>query len=450
MACFWLNQAATSIEILSYTQQKEAVFYNIQVTVGDIFWVIPRRYSEFYTLHQTLVIDHGLSKDILPDKQLLHIRSPMFIETRRKGLEKYLRHALTFLQQTMPKVFVNFLDFNKYDIFFLLQDMAVKMFIETDTILSMDKSHDFITLELFALTEFLQKAIPVPECSEHKCDIGVILDVCSQLQIVNVKAEGRSNTDTLYEKSSIDLCKLQFDLSPFKTLNTLNLKNLSIQQLVGLGNLRNTLVRLKVNKCRVSSIADILQCDVKWKELETLDLSFNEIKQIDTSLLLAPKLRNLYINDNDITTIENLSSLSNLSTLSIASNSIKLINDLHTKVGNILYLNMSQNTIQSCEGFSKMYSLESLDLSCNKIFELKEIQHLGCLPNLNNLALTGNPLAGFVDYRVKVLEYFGERAKDLVLDNEKPTQPELDKVNVLKALRIVREGKVPDLMINLR
>ncbi|VEN53383.1 unnamed protein product [Callosobruchus maculatus] len=187
----------------------------------------------------------------------------------------------------------------------------------------------------------------------------------------------------------------------------------------------------------------------KWKELETLDLSSNDIKQIDSTLLLAPKLRNLLLNDNDITTIENLSSMSNLSTLSIANNSIKRINELHTKVGNILYLNMSQNGIQSCEGFSKMYSLESLDLSCNKIFDMKEIQHLGRLLNLNNLALTGNPLAGFVDYRVKVLEYFDEQAKDLVLDNEKPTQPELDKVNVLKALRIVREGKVPDLKINL-
>nr|CAH7740138.1 unnamed protein product [Callosobruchus chinensis] len=338
--------------------------------------------------------------------------------------------------------------------------MALKIFSQADTILSNDKSYDFITLELFALTEFLQKAIPVPECSEHKCDIGVILDVCSQLQIVNISGEGRTNSDTLYERSSIDLCKLQFDLSPFKTLNILNLEKLSIQQLVGLGNLRNTLVTLKINKCRVSHIADILQCDIvhkydimnsqKWKNLETLDLSSNNIKEIDATLLLAPKLKNLNFNYNDVTTLENLSALSNLSTLSIANNSIKLINDLHTKVGNILYLNMSQNSIQSCEGFSKMYSLESLDLSCNKIFELKEIQHLGRLPNLNNLALTGNPLAGCVDYRVKVLEYFDERAKDLVLDNEKPTQPELDKVSVLKALRIVREGKVPDLKINLR
>lgn len=48
-----------------------------------------------------------------------------------------------------------------------------------------------------------------------------------------------------------------------------------------------------------------------------------------------------------------------------------------------------------------------------------------------------------VDYRIKVLEQFGDRAKDICLDNEKASQAEIDKVQVLRALRIVKEGKTP-------
>lgn len=121
--------------------------------------------------------------------------------------------------------------------------------------------------------------------------------------------------------------------------------------------------------------------------------------------------------------------------------------ELHTKVGNIKILNLSQNCISSCSGFNKLYSLESLDLSCNKISEIEEIEHISKLPCLENLMLTGNCVATVVDYRIKVLECFGDRAKFICLDNERPSQAELDKVAVLRALRIVCEGKTPDLHV---
>ena len=63
-----------------------------------------------------------------------------------------------------------------------------------------------------------------------------------------------------------------------------------------------------------------------------------------------------------------------------------------------------------------------------------------------------------VDYRLKVLEAFGSRSGEIVLDNQPTTQPELDKVglgqfiimsnkcvkvSVLMALSVAREGKSP-------
>lgn len=185
-----------------------------------------------------------------------------------------------------------------------------------------------------------------------------------------------------------------------------------------------------------------------WSELEEVDLSNNNLTEIDRTINLIPKLRTLILNDNKISTITNLSELSNLTSLSVSNNLITICNQLHTKVGNILYLNLSQNSIVSLKGFNKLYSLETLDLNSNKITDVEELSYIGDLPNMENLILTGNNVATSVDYRIKVLEYFGDRSKDICLDNEKPSQSELDKVSVLRALRIVKEGKTPNLSTN--
>lgn len=179
--------------------------------------------------------------------------------------------------------------------------------------------------------------------------------------------------------------------------------------------------------------------------MEKLDLSRNNLTEIDSTISLAPNLQELILNDNKISTLSNLSGLSRLSSLSLSNNLITVCDDLHTKVGNIVYLNLSQNNLGTCKGFSKLYSLENLDLSFNQLKSIEEIMYIGDLPCLENLVLTGNILATTVDYRVRVLEYFGDRAKSIYLDNERPSQPELDKVSVFRALRIVKEGKTPDL-----
>lgn len=99
--------------------------------------------------------------------------------------------------------------------------------------------------------------------------------------------------------------------------------------------------------------------------------------------------------------------------------------------------------IQSLSAFSKLYSLESLDISCNQIFDVEEVQNICNLPCLENLRLTANPVASIVDYRVKVIEQFNVRMHDLCLDNEKPSEKELDTARVFQALRIIKEGKTP-------
>lgn len=176
-----------------------------------------------------------------------------------------------------------------------------------------------------------------------------------------------------------------------------------------------------------------------------MELNNNSLTSIDETISLVPDLQRLALNQNKISNINNLSSLSNLIYLSISDNALTVCDNLHIKLGNIKTLILSQNYISTLKGFGKLYSLENLDVSCNRITDIEEVHYVGDLPCLENLILTGNSVATTVDYRVKVLQNFGDRAKEICLDNEKPTQAELDKVSVLRALRIVKEGKTPNL-----
>ncbi|GHJ88943.1 hypothetical protein NliqN6_5345 [Naganishia liquefaciens] len=63
-------------------------------------WTIPRRFNEFFTLHQTLKSDPHLAEALrkknidIPAKKLMPKLSEAFVETRRVALEKYLLNLL--------------------------------------------------------------------------------------------------------------------------------------------------------------------------------------------------------------------------------------------------------------------------------------------------------------------------------------------------------------------
>ena len=115
--------------------------------------------------------------------------------------------------------------------------------------------------------------------------------------------------------------------------------------------------------------------------------------------------------------------------------------DLHRKIGQLTRLDLAHNRIQDLKGCTKLYSLQHLNVAGNKIHKLENVTPLAALPNLEALNLQGNQVTTLVDYRLKVFEAFGKRCSDLCLDNEAPSQSEVDKVSVLMALRVAREGR---------
>ena len=227
-----------------------------------------------------------------------------------------------------------------------------------------------------------------------------------------------------------------------------------------LGAVRRTTKSLIVNKSEMSKMADIFMCGAIYKEtvegsdphtwpfLTDVDVSHNEITKIDDSVALAPNIERLDLSSNKLSSVDNLTNLPHLVSLNLTNNSFTELGEMHTKLGNVVDLDLSQNNLKSLKGLEKLYSLASLNVSTNNILEIAEVSHISRLPCLETLIITGNPVATVLDYRTKVLELFAQRASEICLDNEKPTQRELDTVAVLQAIRASREGRLPVLSIS--
>ncbi|XP_022189395.2 nischarin [Nilaparvata lugens] len=450
MACFLVHNNDTTITIPQVENTNNIVFYIINVKVGPVEWSVKQRYNGFLELHEILVSDHSVAKDLLPPKKIIGNKDPVFIEKRRAGLETYLQTVITFLQKRMPRELVIFLDMHSYEILFLLQEFSMFLFQEGENLLFASKKYTFCPLKLHAISERLKQPCPPLEIFDKRHDFSHILDFCSQLMCI--KIEGG---DEKLGTSNIVLNQLSFELSVFKLVETLGLSRVNCGNIYGLGTLRETIKSLSVRYCRVRSLGEVFLCDEVhktvenvcdekvWKKLDEADFSHNEIAETDEVLRLAPNLKRLMISHNQITKVSDMTFLPKLTHLSLSANNITELDDLSKLFKRIVYLDLSQNNITSLKGFENLQTLEGIDLSTNAIKDMAEVQHIVSLKLLDYLNLSGNPVTTIIDYRVKVLEKFGSRAGQLCLDNEKPTQKELDTVSVLQALRIVKEGRTP-------
>lgn len=140
--------------------------------MANVEWFVERRYRDFAQMHDKLVEDTSISKKLLPPKkvrphelmylcvylfenvfnllllQLVGNKQPAFLEQRREQLETYLQGLLTSFRNELPRLLAEFLDFNKYDIIYLLQDLA-KLFNESgDALLSSKKEYNLSALEV--------------------------------------------------------------------------------------------------------------------------------------------------------------------------------------------------------------------------------------------------------------------------------------------------------------
>ena len=433
--------------------------YLVHVEVGEVSYHVSHRYSEFEAMHYKLV-EEGVEKDLLPPKKLLGNKDPAFIMKRRRDLETYLQTVYHFLEKNLSNALAEFLQFPVYDIYYVLQDLASQCH-EGD--LREDQpddaggssAHSWTPLQMFSISERLKSPCPPLNTEDKKYDFTNVADACCRLDklIITGSKEKLGSSELVPNE-------LKFDFLAFKSLTCLSLDNLDIMpsKISSLGILRNTLVSLSASNCSLDTISTLLLCETvhtqedvptlltaghSWFQLLKLDLSHNMIESIDLSLRLAPNLTNLILSSNSISQIINLTGLPHLRNIDLSNNKIKDIDALHTKIGQITTLNLSQNKIRTLYGLSKLYSVTNLDVSHNKLRTLADISTVTTLPCIENVTLSPNKVNNEVDYRLKVLEGYGGRCGEVVLDSVTTTQPEIDKVSVLMALSVAREGKHP-------
>ncbi|XP_078065902.1 nischarin isoform X2 [Mustelus asterias] len=445
------------IRIIGSELVENYTVYIIEVKVGNHQWTVKHRYSDFHELHEKLTAEKKIDKNLLPPKKIIGKNSKTFVEKRQKELEAYLQTLLTKFPHAAPKVLSFFLNFHLYEINGITAALAEQLFHKGEQLLLAGEAFCLKPLQLYAITQQLRLASPTCANGDAKTDLGHILDFACRLKYLKI-----TGTRGAVGTSNIQEHLLEFDLSIFKSVHQIEINNCEAKQIIGLPSLKNSLATMSVT-FSTASMKDILvpeasefeQWEVegmasehpvaaiipRWSMLTTLDMSRNQISNIDESVKLIPKVEFLDLSYNEIAVMENLQHLYNLIHLDLSYNKITVLQGVHTKLGNIKTLNLSGNQLESLSGLNKLYSLVNLDLSSNKVLQIEEIRNIGNLPCLEKVVLSNNPLSIIPDYRTKVLAQFGDRASEVCLDNTVTTEKELDTVEVLKAIQKAKEAK---------
>ncbi|CRL08128.1 CLUMA_CG020988, isoform A [Clunio marinus] len=450
MAFYHLNPSETSITISSFETVDSITYYDIKISCyRNVEWTVKHRFKDFYEIHEKLQKSIAIPKDLLPGKKL--VKNLQLFQQRKTELEKYLQAIAQIAQLNFPLEFVEFLDFQKYDVIFLLQRLAKDIF----KLGYIQKSWTFTILEMHAISSRVLLPRQSFEVQNSAFDFSNILDFCCHLEklqivpersIFSTKEEMLKNLISPIGTSNILSSTLTFDMSPFTSIQSLELIGIVPQNIVKCNNIRSTVENLKLNNTRVQTVKEILlpdsihknflsENDQVWYRLKNLDLAYNEIWLIDPAIKLAPNIEELHLNDNKLKTISNLRSLCHLNHLNLSGNMIESLLDWHLKLGNISVLNLSCNQIQSLKGVSHLKSLRILDLSRNQIKDINEIENIAKLPVIEYISLNGNIIAQEMDYRIKILSMFVDYNYNIILDNETSSQTEIDKAMVLAALR---------------
>eukprot|EP00657_Telonema_sp_P-1_P012581 TRINITY_DN9226_c0_g1_i1.p1 TRINITY_DN9226_c0_g1~~TRINITY_DN9226_c0_g1_i1.p1 ORF type:complete len:282 (+),score=102.11 TRINITY_DN9226_c0_g1_i1:131-976(+) len=117
------------------------------------------------------------------------------------------------------------------------------------------------------------------------------------------------------------------------------------------------------------------------------------ITKIDPAALSTLKAcEQLGLSSNNIDKIGNLAGMENLRILSLGRNCIKKLDNLDGLGNKLEQLWISYNMIGSLAGIEKLKSLKVLYIGNNKIGDIKELQRLVELPELEEIVLYGNPV----------------------------------------------------------
>lgn len=190
----------------------------------------------------------------------------------------------------------------------------------------------------------------------------------------------------------------------------------------------------------------------------TLILEEKELEVLGEAIKSYTHLRNINLNKNQLSSLNELTSLPNLLTLTAVENQVDDISFLSqdsnpnlqvlrltlNKVKILpplapIYLKhviLNENEVESCSGFKGHQNIEILELRKNKLINCDGI---GNMPNLRELYLAENPLVSISHlHTLPNLEKLNIRATELEVFDEVPELPCLEYLNL-------RESKIATL-----
>ncbi|XP_076448177.1 uncharacterized protein LOC143284919 isoform X2 [Babylonia areolata] len=440
--------AARTVQITGSETNENFTTYTIEMTVDSCTWTVRHRYSEFHELHEKLVASHKVDKGLLPPKKLFGNQTESFVKKRQHDLQLYLQTVLNLLAVRPPPALTSFLHFHLYEIHGITQTMAEDLYNRGEMLLQSNEVFRVTPLQLHSLTERLKLPEPTCDSGDVKKDLGHILDFITRTKHLQIR--GRTE---LVGTSNINMNLLPFDLSLFKSIQSLELQTADFGMVRGLETIKQTLTFLKVFRS-ASTIKEVVLQDVPqwkgedgselvggWDHVTRVDFSHNFIKDIDSSVQILWRVEHLDLSHNQLEGVEHLQWLSHMTHLDLSHNRLHSLTALHTKLGNLKCLLLQGNHIESLHGFSKLFSLEVLNVSNNKIAKVEDVRPVCQLPCMESLRLTDNPVTMTVDYRTRILEMFGDRVGEVSLDGEKASQKEKDTVAVRLALQKAKDAR---------
>jgi len=240
----------------------------------------------------------------------------------------------------------------------------------------------------------------IPDCFGNLCNLKFLNMSQNRIKLIPTTCKLWSNIEDLIFNRN------DFDIFPGEVLtngwrNCLNTLDLSFNKIKEIPESVQNLLKLKKLNCMNNNISKVSEKIDRLGRLQSLDFSVNILIDLPSSISFCKKMTRLRLDRNRLRHLPNgVCQLFSLSFLSVSNNDIEQLS-----VGSLLslqYLNASSNKLEEMpSGLSGRTTLQVLDLSHNKISIISN--GVGNLKHLKHLNLAYNFIE-FIPLEVKHLE----------------------------------------------
>lgn len=233
--------------------------------------------------------------------------------------------------------------------------------------------------------------------------VDLCINIIPSMQILNNKSISEFNgyESPTTDEQFIDLfCKKSYQKpisSIFETKENHNICRFeTVISSANLNQYKDKVKYLCLSSCNLLSIPAIFNT---LPNIETLDLSNNYILEIKNLANDQSKLKELILNDNNLTILNGISCLDGdvLTKLEIGNNDIVELSPISKHCINLKYINFECNKIQSISCLSSLNNLIQINGSYNRINKSNDIYSLSDLENIAILDLKGNDICNTIN-----------------------------------------------------